>query len=140
MPKVRRTQRRWGSGFLLVPAFIFLLLGCSALVRSWEIVTTYSQTQGTEKVRCVSDPDGDSEAQDACTYHIDILYQVHGEKYDDNFNSLPMVFSNPAPVTVLYNPQDPEEEVVSSFANLWFEPYILLFICVFFLALSVARV
>ena len=131
MQMISFSQERKGYGGLLLMALLFLLLAVWQANNAWSIVTTYSKTQGTLTLSCDDTSDGD-----ACSV-VDVTYQVNGRTY--NIGALPFVLASPERVDLLYNLQDPGKAVVSSFTNLWLGPFVCLMVCLYCLALMIAR-
>jgi hypothetical protein len=92
-------------------ALLFLTLAVFLAYHAWYVITTSAETQGTQVLTCTDDGD------DGCSVGADTSYQVNGQTYD--IGAWPFMLNSPESVTVLYDPQHPDQGVVYSFTNLW---------------------
>lgn len=111
---------------LLVPALIggpFLCIGFSEIRETAKLVEAYAEAQGT-----VVGNDYRAFAEGGAAYVPLVEFQAaDGQvvRFTDSVGTIPPEFEQGEHVTVLYNPQDPENARLSTWKRIWFAPTLI---------------
>ncbi len=122
-----------GCGGLLFIALLFFALAAFQAGNAWHLLTTSPRIQGTLIDTCT---ESRNNGNNSCSGVV-ISYWVHNQYYARS--AWPFALNDHEPATVLYDPQDPGQETVASFTNLWFGPFICLLAGLFFSALTIGK-